>query len=42
MTLDDAKDQADFEFGVSTGAWRQVPEAVGDAISFGLQERETN
>jgi hypothetical protein len=42
LTLEDAKHQADFEFGESLGAWREVPAGVPDPITFALQERETN
>lgn len=40
MTLDEAKDQADFEFGEGLGPWRSVPEEVADPVTFALQERE--
>lgn len=42
MTLDDAKDQANFEFGEGLGPWRHVPAEVGDPVTFALQKRETN
>lgn len=42
MTLDEAKDQADFEFSECLGPWREVPEGVTDPIAFALQEVEVH
>jgi hypothetical protein len=33
-TVDDAKDQAAFEFGTSAAAWISVPRDVADPIKF--------
>src|SRR5256885_693096 len=40
--MEDAKQQADFEYGDAVGEWREVPDVVADAVAFALAEyRET-
>jgi hypothetical protein len=38
MSLDDAKEQAIFEYGPAIAGWKDVPNGVSDAVSFGLAE----
>lgn len=40
MTLDEAKEQAAFEFSECLSPWRSVPENVSDAVNFALRESE--
>lgn len=42
MSLEDAKHQAEFEFGEQLGPWREVPEGVSDPIAFALQVLEAH
>ncbi len=37
QTLEEAMDQADFEFGDVLGEWRDVPPDVGNAGSYALE-----
>jgi hypothetical protein len=36
-SIDEAREQAEFEFGELLSAWRVVPTEVGDVVKFGLQ-----
>jgi len=42
MSLEDAKHQAEFEFGERLGPWREVPEEVSDPIAFARQVLEAH
>jgi hypothetical protein len=39
QSLDDAKGQADFEYGKALGSWQQIPEdvAAGAEVEFALR-----
>jgi hypothetical protein len=38
LTLDEAKEQAEFEFGDGMAPWSRVPEEVTDPVAFALRE----
>jgi hypothetical protein len=37
-TLDEAKDQASYEYEDALSTWREIPNNVTDAVSFALRE----
>jgi len=38
LTLDEAKEQAVFEYGDALGGWNSVPESSEDAVKYALHE----
>jgi hypothetical protein len=42
LTLDEAREQADFEFGEGLSPWRTVPEEIADPVTFALHELEVH
>ena len=38
MSLEEAKEQAEYEYGESLGEWRDVPENVKDPVTFALHQ----
>ena len=42
QTIDDAKEQATFEFGLAGEAWLEVPETIIDPIGFARGARISN
>jgi hypothetical protein len=38
-TIDDAKHQAEFEFGDGISAWHMIPPEVDDVVAYGLQAK---
>ena len=37
LSIDDAKSQAEFEYGAGLGPWTVLPQAEGDAVAFALR-----
>lgn len=41
-TIEEAKRQAEFEYGIAEDAWRPVPEGVEDVVRFALNQRDVH
>lgn len=42
QSIDDAKEQAQVEYGSHLGDWTEVPESEDDSVAFGLRLTETS
>jgi hypothetical protein len=38
MSLDDAKQQAEYEYGEGLGEWKHIPEDVADIVDFAIAQ----